>query len=436
VKNIIISSNASGNGKTTATLGLIKALIKRGYTVQPYKVGPDYIDSAFHSSIAGIQSRNLDIFLMGENGVKASLSRGKSDYGIIEGVMGLYDGKGIDAEYSTAHVARLLNIPVILVLSPRPQVATLCAEINGLVGFDNIQIAGIILNNVGEDYFKLLKAAIEHNCSVPVFGFLPYDESISLQSRHLGLVQSSEVERLNEKIEICSDRIEKHIDLDEILNCCQAGETFADDYHLPYTGLNISVAYDKAFSFYYKENLELLEEAGKVTYFSPLQDEMLPHNTQFLYLGGGYPEVFLQELSRNRKMLGSIRDVLNDGVRCYAECGGLMYLTDNIDGCSVTGFFNGSACMSNRLQNFGYATLEVTASNVLLPPGLQMNCHEFHNSCVNINEGNIYTVKQSSYDGSVKQWSEGYIKKNTLGTYDHVHFFRNMEFIKALLYGT
>jgi len=436
MKNIIISSNASGNGKTTVTLGIIKALVKRGHTVQPYKIGPDYIDSAFHSSIAGIQSRNLDIFLMGEDGVKASLSRGKSDYGIIEGVMGLYDGTGIDTECSTAHVARLLNIPVVLVLSPRPQVATLCAEINGLVDFDNTPIAGVILNNVGEDYYRLLKASIERNCPVPVFGYLPYDESISLESRHLGLVQSSEVTGLHEKIALCSDRLEKYVDLDEVLKCCQASEASADDFHLPYTGLNIAVALDQAFGFYYKENLELLEEAGNVTYFSPSQDDVLPANTQFLYLGGGYPDVFLPELSGNPKMLESIRKALSDGVRCYAECGGLMYLTDHIDGSSVAGFFNGSASMTSRLQNFGYATLEVTAANRLLPTGLQVNCHEFHNSCVNTDEASIYTVKQSRYDGSVKQWSEGYVKNNTLGTYDHVHFFGNLEFVKALLYGT
>jgi cobyrinic acid a,c-diamide synthase len=134
-------------------------------------------------------------------------------------------------------------------------------------------------------------------------------------------------------------------------------------------------------------------------------------------------------------MLVSIRNALNDGVRCYAECGGLMYLTDNIDGSSVTGFLNGNACMSGRLQNFGYATLEVTAANALLPQGLKMNCHEFHNSYVNIDERNIYKVKKSTYDGSVKQWSGGYVKKNTLATYQHVHFFGNMQFVEALLDG-
>lgn len=436
MKNIIISSNASGNGKTTVTLGLIKALTKRGYSVQPYKVGPDYIDSAFHSSIAGVQSRNLDIFLMGEDGVKASLSRGKCDYGVIEGVMGLYDGTGIDTECSTAHVARVLNIPVVLVLSPRPQVATLCAEINGLVDFDNTPIAGVILNNISEDYYKLLKASIERNCRIPVFGYLPYDENISLESRHLGLVQSSEVAGLQEKIEICSGKLERYVDLDAILNCCQSCEGFADEFHLPNTGLNIAVALDQAFSFYYKENLELLEEAGNITYFSPLHDEALPDRAQFLYLGGGYPEVFLSELSSNYRMLKSIRDALNGGLRCYAECGGLIYLTDNIDGSRVAGFYNGSASMTSRLQNFGYASLEVTNPNGLLPLGLKVNCHEFHNSCVNIDESHIYTVKQNRYDGSVKRWSEGYVKHNTLGSYDHVHFFGNMEFVNTLLYGT
>ena len=199
MKSIVISSNSSGGGKTTLTLGIMRSIIKRGYQVQGYKVGPDYIDPAFHKHVTTKASRNLDLFLMGEAGVKASYSRGTGDYGVVEGVMGLYDGKGITSEYSTAHLAKTLNLPIILVITPKAQSVTLCAEINGIVDFEKANIVGVILNNIGASYYELLKAAIEKNCSpdLKVFGYLPNSEELKLKSRHLGLVQSSEVEDLD-----------------------------------------------------------------------------------------------------------------------------------------------------------------------------------------------------------------------------------------------
>ena len=274
MKSIVISSNGSGGGKTTVTLGIMKAITKRGYEVQGFKVGPDYIDPAFHKQVTGKSSRNLDLFLMGEEGVRSSYSRGAGDFGVVEGVMGLYDGKGITSEYSTAHLAKTLNLPIVLVISPKAQSATLCAEINGIVNFENANIVGIILNNITDSYYKLLKAAMEKNCSpsLKVFGYLPKDESLELKSRHLGLVQSVEVEDLDSKIEKCSQLLEKYVDMDALLGCFVETEKFQDNYHMKNIGLKVAVAYDKAFSFYYKENLEVLEELGSISYFSPLKD--------------------------------------------------------------------------------------------------------------------------------------------------------------------
>ena len=186
MKGLVISSNSSGGGKTTITLGIMKALMKKGFDVQGYKVGPDYIDPAFHSHITGKASRNLDLFLMGEEGVKASFSRGTGDLGIVEGVMGLYDGKGIDSQYSTAHVSKVLNLPILLVITPKAQSATLCAELNGLLNFEKVNVAGVVFNNISENYYKLLKAAVEKNCNTKVFGYVPKNEKLSLKSRHLG----------------------------------------------------------------------------------------------------------------------------------------------------------------------------------------------------------------------------------------------------------
>lgn len=433
MKSIVISSNSSGGGKTTITLGLMKALINRDYKVQGYKVGPDYIDPAFHSHITKQSSRNLDLFLMGEEGVKASFSRGNGDVGIIEGVMGLYDGKGIDTKYSTAHLAKTLDLPVVLVLSPKAQSATLCAEIKGIINYEKVNIAGVILNNITEGYYKLLKVAIETNCKIKVFGYIPRDERLTLKSRHLGLVQSSEIEDLQEKIQICSELIEKHIDLDEMLKHFKENEVYDDKFELENRKIKTAVAYDKAFSFYYKENLELLEQLGEVIFFSPLKDKELPKDIDFLYIGGGYPEVFKEELSQNKTMLKSIKEALENNLNCYAECGGLMYLTEKIEGFDMVGFFSGESHMTTRLQNFGYATVEILEENNKLKKDMEINCHEFHKSCVDLQEQQIYNLRKDVYDGSIKNWKCGYIKKNTLGGYGHVHFFGNMEFIKSIL---
>jgi len=435
MRSIVISSNSSGGGKTTLTLGLMKVLIKRGYEVQGYKVGPDYIDPAFHKHVTDKASRNLDLYLMGEAGVKASYSRGSGEFGVIEGVMGIYDGKGVDIEYSTAHLAKTLKLPMVLVITPKAQSVTLCAEINGIVDFEDANIVGVILNNINDGYYKLLKTAIEKNCSpnLKVFGYLPKDENLELKSRHLGLVQSSEVEDLDKKIEICSQLLEQYVDIDSLLKEFRETEKFQDNFHRNNIGLKIAVAQDIAFNFYYKENMELLEEFGTVQYFSPLKDKKLPDNIDFLYLGGGYPEVFISELSNNKSMLNSIKNSLDNGLKCYAECGGLMYLTNQIQGKDTVGFFKGTAHMDTKLQNFGYAEINVAKKNPIIQQGLKINCHEFHKSFVDLKEETVYTVDKISFDGGLKQSHCGYYKNNTIGTYTHIHFFGNMRFIESIL---
>ncbi len=440
MRSIIVSSNCSGGGKTTVTLGIMKALKNRGFRVQGYKVGPDYIDTAFHSRITGQSSRNLDLFLMGEAGVKASFSRGEGDFGVIEGVMGLYDGKGTDWSYSTYHVSKILNVPIVLVLSPGAQVATLCAEINGLVDFQNANVVGVILNNITEGFYKLLKASIEENCKVKVLGYLPKSEKLSLESRHLGLVQSIEIENVDEKIQLCSELLEKHVDMDLIINEFKETLKYEDNFHIEPKGIKIAVAYDKAFSFYYKENLEILQEAGEVVYFSPLKDMEIPKDIDFLYLGGGYPEVFSTELAQNKSMVKSIKNALDSGLRCYAECGGLMYLTrgelkenETAIKNNFVGFFDGTYTLKKGLQNFGYATIEIDKENKIIPKGTKINCHEFHKSAVNLKDEKAYNLSRTTYDGAINQWQCGYIKNSTLAAYSHIHFLGNMDWIKCLL---
>ena len=426
MKTMIISSNCSGGGKTTFTLGLMKALKNRNYDVQGYKVGPDYIDTGFHTEITGKVSRNLDLHIMGEEGVKASFSRGKGDLAVVEGVMGLYDGKGLDEECSTYSVSKVLDdSPIILVITPKAQSVTLCAEINGIKNFRNANIVGVVLNCVSESFYSLLKPAIEMHCGLKVFGYVPKDDELKLESRHLGLVQSVEVEGLNKKINYLEELIEKYINLDEIIESFKDVKKFEDNYHLNRLNKKIAIAYDEAFRFYYKENLELLEEVGEVVYFSPIRDKKLPENIDFLYLGGGYPEVFKDQLSKNTDMLRSIKEALDKGLNCYAECGGLMYLTENIDSVNMVGFFKGNSEMTKRLNRFGYATLDFN--------NIKINCHEFHKSKVNSNESTVYDITKTTYAGDKVGWKCGYKKKNTLAGYPHVHFFGNIEFIKELL---
>ncbi|MGL4731481.1 MAG: cobyrinate a,c-diamide synthase [Clostridium sp.] len=437
MKGIVVASNCSGGGKTTTTLGIMKALMKKGYEVQGYKVGPDYIDPAFHRHITNKSSRNLDLFLMGEDGVKASFARGKSDIAVVEGVMGLFDGKGINSEFSTAHVAKVLDLPIILILSPKAQSATLAAQIQGILNYkdefvNDINIKGIILNNIAPGYYNLLKNIIETHCNVKVYGYIPKDKNLTLESRHLGLVQCVETEDIDEKIEICSNHILENIDMDSLISDFKECNTYKDDFHIENRNLNIAVAMDEAFNFYYKENLELLEEIGHIKYFSPLKDNELPKDIDFLYLGGGYPEVFGEELSKNSTMKKSIKKALENGLKCYAECGGLMYLTEEIQDLNgnhyeMVGFLNGKTEMTKRLQNFGYCT------NYVKGLDNSINGHEFHKSKVTLDEEKIYNVEKNTFDGQVKKWECGYFKKNTLAGYCHVHFFSNIKFLDFLL---
>lgn len=457
MRSIIISSNCSGGGKTTFTLGLMKVLKSRNFHVQGYKVGPDYIDTAFHKAVTGIASRNLDTFLMGEEGVKKSFQKGSGNIGIIEGVMGLYDGIGASEKGSTYHVSKLLgNMPIVLVLSPKGQSASICAEISGFKNYKDANIVGVVLNSVSEKYYNLLKYAIEKNCNMKVFGYIPKTPEIALSSRHLGLVQSMEILNLEEKLDICANLMEKYVDIDGIINATQEykintdgnfNNSFkADDKQKSFESLKeesknrnfkIGVALDKAFSFYYKDNLEALENLGEVVYFSPINDKELPRNLDFLYIGGGYPEVFKKELENNHSMRKSIKEALYSGLRCYAECGGLMYLTESIDGSEMVGFFNGDSTMTNKLQNFGYCKVKIDNkcfnNRGLEDNEFEVNAHEFHKSKVDLDGDNVYEVEKTLYNEEVLKWKCGYFKNNTLGGYAHINFLGNEELLKALV---
>ncbi|WP_353893880.1 cobyrinate a,c-diamide synthase [Proteinivorax hydrogeniformans] len=446
MKKLLISGTSSGVGKTTISLGVMAALTKRGLKVAPFKVGPDYIDPTFHNLATNNFSHNLDSWMMDENILTYLFYKNMKDkdISVIEGVMGLYDGAGGGTEQgSTAHVAKTLKVPTILVLDGQAMSTSAAAIVLGYKLYDKeVDLKGVIVNKVsGKAHYKMIKKAIEEKAKVPCLGYLPSFENVSLKSRHLGLVPAEETEKIEEKIAKVTDLIEEYIDLEALEKIAEVKDelSYAKNPILDYKGiaegLTIGVAKDKAFSFYYQDNLNLLQELGaKLVYFSPLNDNKIPENVDGLYFGGGFPEVFAAKLKANVQFKQSLKSALQAGTPTYAECGGLMYLTEGIEDLQgnfheMVGFFNTKSKMTKSLQRFGYVDVEVSTK-----PNLVIKGHEFHRSLIEDREGlNYFYNVVKSKGGDCKSWRCGLVRKNTLAGYTHLHFYSNLAFLKFLL---
>jgi len=445
MNRIVLAGINSGCGKTTVSLGIMAALTKRGKRVSPFKVGPDYIDPGFHTFVTGNISHNLDSWLLSEDVLRFLFQRNIEGYdiGIIEGVMGLYDGFGTEKDQgSTAHVSKILKTPVILVIDARAMSSSAAAVALGFKLYDEeVPIKGIILNKVsGEAHYKLLKTAIERDTNIPCIGYLPSKLDISLNSRHLGLIPAEEVDSLKEKTEMLAQLIEEYIDIDalEIIASNSPLLNYASDpcEEIKGTGvgLKIGIAKDVAFSFYYDDNLKLLEEIGvELIPFSPLYDEDIPDGVHGLYIGGGFPEIFASQLQDNMILRTNIKKHLENGLPAYAECGGLMYLTEsieNMDGSifDMVGFLPTKSKMTKRLQRFGY--VEVNTES-----GIKIKAHEFHRSIIEDNPElkYYYQVSKTRNNEIVGKWKEGLIKKNTIAGYPHVHFYSDLDFVMEFI---
>ena len=370
MKKILIAGTNSGVGKTTISLGIMQALTKRNLKVQPYKVGPDYIDPSYHTFITGRYSRNLDSYMLDDEKIKYIVknSSNDADISVIEGVMGLYDGYGIDLDDCTSsYTSKLLKAPVILVINAKAMATSAAAMVLGYKMLDtNVNIAGVITNNVrSESHYNMLKEAIEKYTGVEVLGYFPPNKDFSLESRHLGLVPSMEIETLKIKFDNLADEIEKYINIDRILEIAET-EEFDTDFNLDnfiednqMNNKTIAVAYDKAFNFYYRENIELFEKLGlNIKYFSPMEDRQLP-KCDYIYIGGGFPEIFGKELHENKEIRQAILSAYEKNIPIYAECGGLMYLGSKLEDNNknvfdMVGIFNGCSKMSSSLKRFGY----------------------------------------------------------------------------------
>lgn len=443
MKSVIISAAASGHGKTTVALGLMRAYTKRGLKVQPFKVGPDYIDPAFHKAATGRPSVNLDGWLLGEESDEkikelVEFYSRDADLALIEGVMGLYDGAGYDPmDGSTGWISKVLDSPVLLVLQPGASAATSVAVARGLFDFRHLKEAGVILNGMySEEHFESVKETMENHGNLQVFGYLTHREELKLESRHLGLTQSCENSHLEEFLDTLAENMEASIDLDELLRKIDEEapkEIMAPDQAAQEKNIGgekkpvIAVAKDEAFSFYYEENLRALSEVAEVAYFSPLKDGALPTGTGGIYFGGGYPEVFAEELSRNQRLREEIKRVAERGMPIFSECGGFMYLQETIRGMDqvdypMVGIFGGQAEMTGHLQNFGYNTFQLKEDTWLFREGEQVRGHEFHRSRIQ-REGipSLIQVKRKRKTQWVT-WECGMHRWNVVGFYPHVYF--------------
>ena len=436
MKGFLIAGTKSGIGKTIVSMGLMSCFSD----VSPFKIGPDYIDGKFHEYVTGNKSYNLDFFLMGEDGVRESFLKHHKNFSIAEGVMGLYDG--LDNSFdngSSAHISRILNLPVILIVDGTGRSTSIAAEIMGYQNFDKrVNIIGVIINRVSsEKTYEILKEAVEKYCKIKCFGYIPKIENISLSSRHLGLVEAYEVYDLKEKIEVLKNEFQKTIDLKAIyetaeINPCYELKNIFSDFKDRYKNVKIGIAKDSAFSFYYNDNIEFLENLGaEIKYFSPLRDEKIPDDVDMLYFGGGYPENYAAELENNISMINSIRDFYNKNGVIYGECGGFIYLSKKLitlDGreYNFVNLTENIIEMKNRLDigRFGYI-------NIRYGENLCGKGHEFHYSRIKEEGKEKKEFKIEKPNG--RKWECGYSSKNLLCGYPHIHFFKSSDIIFDLL---
>jgi cobyrinic acid a,c-diamide synthase len=402
---LVIAGVRSGVGKTTVTAGLIAALARRGLAVQPFKTGPDYIDPTYHTLAAGRPCRNLDTWMVPPERVQALFAHaaGQADLAVVEGVMGVFDGFSYEGEEgSTAQVAKLIAAPLILMLDASKMARSAGALALGYQQFDpDLPLAGFVVNKVGSDrHGQGVATAIEQATGRPVLGWLTRDSELEIPERHLGLVPTAEPGRWRAFIQATADRIEQALDLDRLLAIAREAPPLTTpnleeivptlSRSQPTNQLTnkptIAIARDEAFNFTYEDNLGLLQAAGaELAFFSPLLDEALPPNTAGVILSGGFPEMYAEQLAANAKIRETLRAAHRQDMPIYAECGGLMYLTEcitDLDGKEhpMVGLLPGRSVMTRRRLTLGYRQAQAAGNSWLLSAGETVRGHEFHYS--------------------------------------------------------
>ncbi len=422
-------------GKTTITAGIIATLKARGIKVQPFKCGPDYIDPGYLTLASGRACRNLDSWLIPPDNLRGLFAHAvhEADIAVVEGVMGLYDGRyGMEANDSTAEIARLLDIPVVLVLDVSRTSGSAAAMALGYRSLDTrINIAGVILNYVGSPrHLQWTKEAVEKKTGIPVLGYLPKQNSLNLPERHLGLVPAPETDP--SRLELIRCQVEKTIDLEAIISLAGQAKPLPDiksDLFLSKEiskKVRIAIARDEAFNFYYEDNLDLLSARGaQLEFISPIRDSAIPAGVQGLYIGGGFPEVFADKLAANREFINSLLKMAGEGMPFYAECGGLMYLAQGLvdfegNKHKMAGLLPGWAVMQKQRKRLGYATVLALKDSAIARKGDKLRGHFFHWSEMPVPE------KSAAYDILEPEGGlEGFVtgpEDNVLASYLHLHF--------------
>ena len=447
-RRIVIAGTGSGAGKTTVTIGLMAALKQRGLIVQGFKCGPDYIDPTYHTAVTGRVSRNLDSWMLSHETVKEIYQRGSrgADISIIEGVMGFYDGKEATSDKgSTAEISILTQSPVLLVLNCQSMARSAAAVVKGFQMFNPaVRIVGVLANKVGSaGHYRLVKEAVEQECRIPVLGYLEREEEIEIPERHLGLVPSVERGELQPLFDRLAELLAETVDIDLLLELAQAKplaevkeKLFAPQPEAK--RVRIAIARDAAFHFYYPENIELLQAYGaECLYFSPLAGEPVPDGVDGLYIGGGFPEEFAEQLAYDQQVKASIRQTIHSGLPTLAECGGFMYLAEQLvttDGQSfpMVGVIPGTVTMQKKLAALGYREVKGYEGNFLLGKGEEARGHEFHYST--FQPGAQFTPAYET-KGLRGVKPEGYLSHNLVAGYTHLHFASNPGMVQRWLAG-
>ncbi|MBN2075777.1 MAG: cobyrinate a,c-diamide synthase [Dehalococcoidales bacterium] len=433
-KAVIIAGTTSGVGKTTIATGLMGTLARQGLKVQPFKSGPDYIDPGYHTIVTGEHSRNLDTWMLGKESVLELYRRAMQgkDIAVVEGVMGLYDGRYATAdEGSTSELAKLLEAPVILVVDSGKAARSIAAIVKGYHDFDpDLKLAGVILNGIGSTgHLEICRDAIEHYTGVPVVGFLPRRDDLVLPERHLGLIPTAEDPIQQEFLDTLITQCSETLDIPQIIELAEtAGSSepvrrlYPESPVKPF--IRLGVARDRAFSFYYQDSLDLLEAWGaEIVPFSPMNDISLPEGISGLYLGGGFPELYAAELASNTGLKTEIAKAFDAGMPIYAECGGYMYLGETIEDFEnkefrMAGILPIKAQIKSPRLSLGYRTVTALEDNPLVKKGTVIRGHEFHWSTLTAGEekANAWSIEEKN------SFKEGFKINNLLASYIHIHF--------------
>lgn len=446
---IVIAGTNSGAGKTTVTLGIMAALKRRNLHVQGFKVGPDYIDPSYHTAVTGYPSRNLDTWMMSSENMQEVFYRGSrdADISVIEGVMGMYDGKDpLSNKGSTAEVSQLLQAPVILVVNVASMARSAAAVVLGFQQLDEtVRIAGVIANHVGsKGHYNLVKAAIEQMCQIPVLGYLTTQENLQIPERHLGLIPALERGEMDGLFGALADSMEATVDVDRILQIARESIPWKDPEPILFAGkmrdaiVTIAIARDEAFNFYYPENLELLEWYGaRLVEFRPLYGEPISSEANGIYIGGGFPEEFAAKLSQSSATKDAFRWAIKDGMPVFAECGGFMYLSDMLtdrqgDTHAMAGIIPATVTMQSRVAALGYREVTAQQDTLLLSAGECARGHEFHYSTMDYEQSESwpYAYKTVGLRGTKL---DGYAQGNLLAGYTHLHFASNPHMVERFI---